>query len=121
MLNALLHSGVGDIAAVVTRYYGGTNLGTGGLVRAYAGGVAHALESLPRVERVEFITMSVAVDYGRVSALEQIFPMFEVLVDHRRFDADATFEVRLPDTRVETFRRAVLDLTRGQARFGTGP
>src|SRR5512146_1043212 len=54
MLNALLHGRVGDIVAVVTRYYGGTKLGTGGLVRAYAGCVQHALETLPTTERVEW-------------------------------------------------------------------
>ena len=47
MLSALLYSGVGDVVAVVTRYYGGTKLGTGGLVRAYGGGVQQALATLP--------------------------------------------------------------------------
>jgi uncharacterized YigZ family protein len=117
MMTALLHSGVGDIAVVVTRYYGGTNLGTGGLVRAYGGGVAHALETLPRLERVDYVAMSVSVDYGRVSALEQALPSFEAQVDGRRFDTDVTFDLRLPDTRVDAFRQAILDLTRGQARF----
>ena len=74
MLNALLHADVGDVAAVVTRYYGGTNLGTGGLVRAYGGGVIRALETLPRIERIAFVAVSVALDYARVSAFEQIQP-----------------------------------------------
>ena len=118
MLNALLHADVGDVVAVVTRFYGGRNLGTGGLVRAYGSGVVRALETLPRVERIEFVNLSVAVDYAKVSGLEQLFPSFEVLVDDRRFDADVTFDLRLPDMQVAGFRTAVLDLTRGQARFG---
>jgi len=117
MMTALLHSGVGDVAAVVTRYYGGTNLGTGGLVRAYGGGVVHALETLTRAERVDYVPLSVAIEYGRVSALEQVPPSFEALVDGRRFESEVTFDLRLPDARVEAFRQAVLDLTRGQARF----
>ncbi len=117
MLTALLHSGVGDVVAVVTRYYGGTNLGTGGLVRAYGGGVAHALEALPRVERVDYVAMSVSLDYGRVSAFELILPSYEAVVDARRFETDVTFDLRLPDGRADAFRQAVLDLTRGQARF----
>jgi Uncharacterized protein family UPF0029 len=48
MLTVLLHSGVGEIAAVVTRYYGGTKLGTGGLVKAYSGAVQEALAGMPR-------------------------------------------------------------------------
>jgi len=54
MLTVLLHSGVGEIAAVVTRYFGGTKLGTGGLVKAYGGIVQLALESLPLAERVDY-------------------------------------------------------------------
>src|SRR5215217_5406636 len=54
MLTMLLHGGLGDVAAVVTRYYGGTKLGTGGLVRAYGGAVQEALLGLPRAERVEY-------------------------------------------------------------------
>jgi hypothetical protein len=55
MLSALLHAPVGDVAAVVTRYYGGTKLGTGGLVRAYGGGVQAALATLPTTERIEYL------------------------------------------------------------------
>ncbi len=53
MLNTLLHGEVGEIVAVCTRYYGGTKLGTGGLSRAYSGGVKLLLESLPTQERVD--------------------------------------------------------------------
>lgn len=116
MLNALLHADVGDVTAVVTRYYGGTNLGTGGLVRAYGGGVIRALETLPRAERVEFVAVSVAIDYTRVSAFEQLLLAFEARVDGRRFEADVTFDLRIPDSQVEPFRAAVLELTRGQSR-----
>ncbi len=115
MLNALLHADVGDVAAVVTRYYGGTNLGTGGLVRAYGGGVIRALETLPRIERIAFVAVSVALDYARVSAFEQILPAFEARVDGRRFEAVVTFDLRIPDSQIEPFRAAVLDLTRGQS------
>ena len=47
MLTVLLHADVGDVTAVVTRYFGGTKLGKGGLVRAYSGGVQQALATLP--------------------------------------------------------------------------
>lgn len=53
MLTALLHSGVGEVAVVVTRYFGGILLGTGGLVRAYQGSVKLGLETLPTVRKEE--------------------------------------------------------------------
>lgn len=115
MLNALLHSGVGEIAAVVTRYYGGTNLGTGGLVRAYSGGVLHALEGMPRAERVDWIRLSVGIEYARFSALEHVLPAFEATIESREFGAGARLLVRLPESSAEAFRQAVSDISRGQA------
>ncbi len=121
MLNALLHSGVGDVAVVVTRYFGGTKLGTGGLVRAYTGCVQHALANLPLAERVDLTALAVVVAYARVTAVQQLFPVFEVQVVSQRFEADARYDLRLPAANVEPFRRAVLDATRGQARFPEVP
>lgn len=57
MLSALIGANIGEISAVVVRYYGGIQLGTGGLVRAYANGVQQALKQLPtqlKIERVTF-------------------------------------------------------------------
>jgi uncharacterized YigZ family protein len=50
-LAVLQGSGLGDVVVVVTRYFGGTKLGTGGLVRAYSDAVRSVLEVLPRAER----------------------------------------------------------------------
>lgn len=115
MLTALLHSGVGEIVAVVTRYYGGTKLGTGGLVRAYGGGVQLALATLPRVERVEWAYATLVADYARLAALQQLFPTFEVEVDAQVFGADVRIDLRLPSPHLDRFRAAVADATRGQA------
>jgi uncharacterized YigZ family protein len=117
MLAALLHGGVGDIVAVVTRYYGGTKLGTGGLVRAYSGGVQEALATLPLVEKIEYASVTLEVDYQRVNAVQQLFAGFEAEVVAQRFDTAARFELRLPEARLDGFREAVLDATRGQCVF----
>src|SRR5215218_4549293 len=66
MLTVLLHGGLGDVAAVVTRYFGGVKLGTGGLVRAYGGALQHALADLPRAERVTWALLRVRADYSAV-------------------------------------------------------
>jgi uncharacterized YigZ family protein len=117
MLSMLLHSGIGDVAAVVTRYYGGTKLGTGGLVRAYGGGVQKALAAMPRGEHVEWAALEIVASYAAVSALQQMFPAFEAVVVSDRYEADVMFNVRVPDARADGLRAAVLDATRGQARI----
>jgi uncharacterized YigZ family protein len=80
MLTMLLHGGVGDVAAVVTRYYGGTKLGSGGLVRAYGGCVQQALASAPRAEKVALVRARVTIDHASVSALQRLLPTLEASV-----------------------------------------
>ena len=118
MLTTLLHSGLGEVVAVVTRYYGGTKLGTGGLVRAYTGSVQLALETLPRAERIEWADLTVVVDYAHVAALEALLPSFEAEALDREYAAEVTFKLRLPESAVDGLRTAVLDATRGDALIG---
>ena len=117
ILTVLLHSGVGDIAAVVTRYYGGVKLGTGGLARAYGGTVSLALATLPRTERVTFTRLVVEVDYAAVSLVQQLLPAHETVVETQEYGEAVRYVVRVPEERAAAFRAAVLDGTRGRARI----
>jgi uncharacterized YigZ family protein len=114
MLNALLHAPVGDVVAVVTRYYGGTKLGTGGLVRAYGGGVQAALAALPKTERIEYVSLAVTVDYAKLTALQQLCGEHEAEILGQDFAEQVRITLRLPDGNAARFRAAVLDATRGQ-------
>jgi uncharacterized YigZ family protein len=62
-LAVLQGSGMGDVAAMVTRYFGGTKLGTGGLVRAYGDAVREVLAVTPRAVRVATHTIALALPY----------------------------------------------------------
>jgi uncharacterized YigZ family protein len=115
MLNVILHSEVGDLAAVVVRYYGGTKLGTGGLTRAYSGAVALALQTLPTLEKVQRVRLTLVVDYGVVTLLRRLLSGFDHLLDAEEFGADVTLRLRLPYSELERFRTAIDDLTHGQA------
>lgn len=115
MLVVLQHSGVGDIAAVVTRYYGGTNLGTGGLVKAYGGTVQLALATMPRVERIDYAEMVVVVGYESISAVQQLAQRFESTSLGEDYGEKASFRLRVPETNVEAMRAALLDATSGRA------
>ncbi|QJR37050.1 YigZ family protein [Gemmatimonas groenlandica] len=117
MLTVLLHSGVGEVAAVVTRYYGGTKLGTGGLVKAYGGAVQEALMGMPRGERVDSVELSVRVGYGAIGALQQLFPEFDAELLEQRFDVDAEFCLRVPRIRLSAMEHAIQNATRGAAVF----
>jgi uncharacterized YigZ family protein len=115
MLTVLLHSGVGDICAVVTRYFGGTLLGKGGLVKAYSGGVQLALLGLSTVERVPKSQIEIVTDYSVITPFKRMFPEYEVELLHEEYAADATFHLQLPSEHLATFTAAVTTLTNGLA------
>lgn len=120
MLSVLLNSGVGEIVAVVTRYFGGIKLGTGGLVRAYTGAVQHALRELETVERVDWVDARVVVAYPQVDAVRRAIERTGSIVANEVFAADVTFVVRFPDDRRAEFERALMDATGGSARIEWG-
>jgi uncharacterized YigZ family protein len=115
MLNALLHSGVGEIAVVVTRYFGGVKLGTGGLVRAYGDMTRLALENLPLREKVERVRLEAVLAYEHVDGFRRLLPTFEAEAVSETFGADAAFTLLLPREQEAGLRRAVADLTGGLA------
>ena len=113
MLTVLLHGGVGEICAVVTRYFGGVKLGTGGLVRAYQGMVQLGLDSLPTTLFQVPARLEVVLDYSRITLFQRLLPEFAAQVEQEDFAADATFRLILPENTVETFSARLTDLTEG--------
>lgn len=71
MLAQLMGSGVGEITAVVVRYYGGILLGTGGLVKAYGGGVNQALRQLTTQRKTPLTEYTLQCEYSQLTALKR--------------------------------------------------
>ena len=115
MLTVLLHSGVGEIAAVVTRYFGGTLLGTGGLVRAYQGSVKQGLDSLPVVLREDMQRFVVSIEPHQVSDFQHFLAEAKGRVLTSDFRFDATFEVEVPKLHAQSFADRMMEVTAGEA------
>ena len=115
MLTVLLHSGVGEIAAVVTRYFGGTLLGTGGLVRAYQGSVKQGLDSLPVVLREDMQRFVVSIEPQQVSDFQHFLAEAKGRVVTSDFRFDATFEVEVPKPHAQSFADRMMEVTAGEA------
>lgn len=115
MLTALLHSGVWEVAAVVTRYFGGILLGTGGLVRAYQGSVKLGLETLPTKEREAMARFVVSVDPHLSQRVEHLLKAEGGRVLSTDFRFDASYEVLVPTPAAERFEAAVMQASSGEA------
>ena len=113
MLNTLLHSGVGEIVAVCTRYYGGVKLGTGGLSRAYSSGVKLALEGLPTEPKIDRVAAEIVIGYENVTDLHRIMTELEVVLEGEEYGERVRFRCGVPTAAFETLSAAVAAATSG--------
>jgi uncharacterized YigZ family protein len=112
-LAVLQGSGLGDAAVVVTRYFGGTKLGTGGLVRAYGDAVRAVLEAAPRAEKVPTHTVMVAVPYHLFEQLKLLVEAHNGRILDETFAADITLTIQFTVETFPTFQDALQELSHG--------
>lgn len=116
-LAVLRGSGLGDVAVVVTRYFGGTLLGTGGLVRAYGDAVRAVLDVLPRAEKIERRSVLVTIPYAQYESVKRLILAHNGAIENEEFAADVTLLLRLAVDDLPAFGVALTDLTAGQAEL----
>ena len=114
MLTVLLHSGVGEVVTVCTRYFGGVKLGTGGLSRAYAGGVKLLLQTLPTELKIKRVHVNVRVAYPHVESLQRLLDDLEVVVEHEEYGEEVKYQIAVPTMTLETLREQLAQLTSGE-------
>lgn len=117
ILAPLLGSGMGEITAVVVRYFGGIKLGTGGLVRAYGSGVQQALKLLPTKMKVPQLRFSVACEYSLVSLLEQVVEQYHGKVLSSEYTDKVTFILSLPAVHSGEVEVKLRDISRGSMQL----
>ena len=113
-LAVLQGSGLGNVAVVVTRYFGGTKLGTGGLVRAYSEAVREVLRSLPLAEKVPTHTVMIALPYAWLERVRLAVAEFHGEILDEEFAGDVTLTARFAAERFPAFRDALLDRSAGR-------
>ncbi|GAM65445.1 protein co-occurring [Vibrio ishigakensis] len=117
ILAQLTGSGVGEIAAVVTRYYGGIRLGTGGLVKAYGGGVQQALKLLSTVEKKITVQLLVEVDYSLISLTQSIMSLYSATEVSATYDTAAKLVVEIELLNEKEFIQTMINKTGARAQI----
>lgn len=117
MLELLLSSGLTNVVCVVTRYFGGTLLGTGGLVRAYQGAVKAALDNAVIYEKLPGIILSVVVDYTDVGKLQHSFATDGIRVLSSDYGANVDFRIVINLDDLEKTKKDLTELTSGKAQI----
>lgn len=120
MLDVLNGQGVCDVVAVVTRYFGGTLLGTGGLIRAYSGAMKEGLENCTLLEQANAYILAIETDYndiGKLQYLARTRGLHELSTDY----ADAVcMKLLVPCEEIESIENEITEKTAAKAKLERG-
>ena len=115
MMDVLDGAGLTNTAVVVTRYFGGTLLGTGGLVRAYSAAVQEGLKNSRIITKYWGTELLVGTDYNGIGKLQYLFGQRQIPILDAEYTDQGQFTVLVPVSRVQEIRKAVTEATSGQA------
>jgi len=117
VLDAIRGSGIRNVLVIVTRYFGGTKLGTGGLVRAYGDCARRALENTPAVEVRPEVAYRLWIPYEFYDGLVRVLNDWECRREGEEFGEEVSLIVRLPKEGYERRLAEIQNLCRGRCRL----
>lgn len=115
-LAVLKGSGLGDVAVVVTRFFGGTKLGAGGLVRAYGDAVRAVLGVLPLARKVLSHTCMIALPYGYYERIDRLISAHQGRIIDKEFGSDVVITAIISVAEFIDFNEDLQGLSRGAIR-----
>ena len=115
MLDVLLGEEIHDVVVVVTRYFGGTLLGTGGLVRAYAGATKEGLAASKVITKMHGQKVSVQTDYNGLGKIQYILGQRGLTILDSVYTDKVDLNVLLPETQMRAVITEITEGTNGQA------
>ena len=115
MLDVLKGSGITNILITVTRYFGGTLLGTGGLVRAYGDSVKEVLAVCRTEELVEKSHFSFSSEYGSYESIKRLFSNYHISSLSENYGSGVDVQGEIWKSESETFSEQIKNLSRGKS------
>ncbi len=120
ILDMIGYAGLKNVLVVVTRYFGGVLLGTGGLTRAYGQTAKEAIEAAPQMEILSGRKIDLVCDYNDYGKVDYLVRQKNIPVHSSDFGAEVTFSVMLEEENYEAFVKEVTDLTGGRTKIDAG-
>lgn len=117
MLDVLLGEEIHDVAVVVTRYFGGTLLGTGGLVRAYSSATKAGLEASTVITKMHGQKMTIGTDYTGLGKIQYILGQRGIQILDSIYTDNVTLEVLLPEEQIKGVMEEITEGTNGQTKM----
>ena len=113
-LAVLRGSELGDVVLIVTRYFGGTKLGTGGLVRAYTQAAQSVVSNVPRAQKILAHTVLIAAPYSLLERIRRLVKGQQGEILDEDFAADVTMTLRFRVDDLGAFEEVISDLSSGK-------
>lgn len=117
MLDVLEGEALRDVCVVVTRYFGGTLLGTGGLVRAYSGAVRAGLEASVLITRQKGVKLQVGTDYTGLGKIQYLLGQRGIKILDSRYTDVVELDVLIPDEELAVVEQEITEATSGAAKL----
>ena len=117
MLDVILGEDIYNVAVVVTRYFGGVLLGTGGLVRAYSGAVQEGLRASTVIEKHHGISMAVSADYTMVGKLQYIAAENGLPILDTEYTDRVMMHLLIPADQVGRVEKIITEATSGRVKM----
>ena len=117
MLDVLLGEGIHDAAVVVTRYFGGTLLGTGGLVRAYSRSVQAGLAACCVLEKKKGFLLEMETDYSGIGKIQYLLGQRGLLITASQYTEKVTVETLVPEEEIVKVKEEITEGTNGKTVF----
>jgi len=117
ILSVLQMRGIGEVVAMVTRYFGGTRLGTGGLVRAYSGTITMALDELTLKEHVHLLEMRIVTGYEHENSIRLVLDKMGITIKDALYSEEVIITADIAESISSELKSEIMDSTRGQAKI----
>ena len=120
MLDVLLKENIHNAAVVVTRYFGGVLLGTGGLVRAYQQATKAGLSGSEILEKKDGAVLFIRTDYTGIGRLQYLFAQEKITVMDTAYEADVLVKAVIPENDKKRIEKTIIEQTNGTAKLEWG-
>lgn len=120
MLDVLLRENIHNAAVVVTRYFGGVLLGTGGLVRAYQQATKAGLSASEIIEKKDGAVLFIRTDYTGIGRLQYLFAQEKITVMDTAYEADVLVKAVIPENDKKRIEKTIIEQTNGTAKLEWG-
>ncbi|WP_026506839.1 YigZ family protein [Butyrivibrio sp. MC2013] len=120
ILDVLTTSGLSDALIIVTRYFGGTLLGTGGLVRAYTAAAKASLEDADVAELKIGVILQVTIAYSFLDKIQHSLSQMGLELSNPVYGADVSFDVTVTTDKADELEKTITGITGGRAMIVKG-